>query len=76
MTPDYTINDAHKDGFECGLLYILRFVEQESGYTTVWYDDDISGLASHLAEKKPWKSRDEWYEFLRRNLDRWRVRNS
>ena len=69
MIPDYTINDAHRDGFECGLLYILR-------YATEVEDIDIrnsliSRLTEHLAEKKPWKSREEWEWLIRGSLERW-----
>ena len=68
MTPDYTINDAHRDGFECGLLYILRFELEELHR---WpSDEEFAAIAEHLAEKKPWKGRDEWEWFIRGSLER------
>ena len=66
---DYSITDAHKKGFECGLLYILRYELDE-----LWRwptDEELDSLANHLAEKKPWKTRDEWEQFIRGNLERW-----
>ena len=66
MQQDYTINDAFKGGFECGLLYILRYAEEE--YSQLMSDDDVAHLASHLAEKKPWKTEAEWKEFILNNL--------
>ena len=58
MNPDYTINDAHHDGFECGLLYILRYIDK---YTTHELStDEISELARHLESMKCWKSAEEW----------------
>ena len=64
MNPDYTINDAFHDGFECGLLYILRYVN-EHYYQSLSSDDiDVSELALHLAEKKPWKTAPEWQELI------------
>lgn len=62
MAPDYTINDAHHDGFECGLLYILRYVEEE--YDQVLSTDDVARLAAHLESKKKWKSGAEWEELI------------
>lgn len=62
MNPDYTINDAHHDGFECGLVYILRYAAE--GYYQLLSDYDTTHLAAHLAEKKPWKSAAEWEELL------------
>lgn len=62
MSSDYTINDAHHDGFECGLLYILRYVEEE--YDQVLYVEDIERLAAHLESKKVWKTAGEWEQML------------
>lgn len=62
MVPDYTINDAHHDGFECGLLYILRYAAEN--YNQLLSDDDMVHLTAHLAEKKPWKTADEWEELI------------
>ena len=68
MTPDYTINDAFKDGFECGILYMLRYIEevQPQRLTT----DDIVHLASHLESKKSWKTSDQWKTTLMSNYGR------
>lgn len=69
MKPDYTIDDAHRYGFESGLLYILRYELEE-----LWRwpsDEELTALAEHLAEKKPWKGRDEWEWFIRGSLERW-----
>ena len=62
MLSDYTINDAYHDGFECGLLYIFRYAEEE--YNQLLSDDDTRRLVQHLAEKKPWKSAAEWEELI------------
>lgn len=62
MVPDYTINDAVKDGFECGILYMLRYINECTNIDIP--KDDISYLADHLAKKKPWKTRDEWAALL------------
>jgi hypothetical protein len=62
MQQDYTINDAWHDGFECGLLYILRYIEEE--YGQVLSTDDIARLAAHLESKKVWKTGDEWEQLL------------
>ena len=70
MTPDYTINDAHKDGFECGLLYILRYTVEVEDIEI--RDSLISRLTEHLAEKKPWKTRYEWEQLIRKSLERWK----
>lgn len=68
MVPDYTINDAFKDGFECGILYMLRYIEevQPQRLTT----DDIASLANHLEEKKQWKTSDQWKTLLMSNANR------
>lgn len=66
--PDYTINDAFKDGFECGILYMLRYIEdvQPQRLTT----DDIRHLTDHLESKKPWKTSDQWKVLLMSNAGR------
>ena len=69
MKPDYTIDDAHRYGFESGLLYILRYsFENCQRWPT---DEEFAAIAEHLAEKKPWKGRDEWEWFIRGNLERY-----
>ncbi len=62
MQQDYTINDAHHDGFECGLLYILRYLVEEE--LTELDADNIAHLASHLESMKCWKSTEEWEELI------------
>ena len=59
---DYTINDAFCDGFECGIEYLIRYDLEILGH--VFSSDDIEALAWHLAEKKRWKSADEWERML------------
>lgn len=68
MVPDYNINDAFKDGFECGLLYILRYAAED--YDQLLSDDDMARLTAHLAEKKPWKTAAEWEEFILNNISK------
>lgn len=64
MQQDYTINDAFHDGFECGLLYMIRYLEEspKHGFT----NKDAAALAEHLESKKPWKTGDEWHELLKK----------
>ena len=66
MVPDCTINDAFHNGFECGLLYILRYAEEQE--KLAMGIDDVSQLARHLAEKKPWKTNPEWESLILSNL--------
>lgn len=68
MQQDYTINDAFHDGFECGLLYILRYMKENSDRHLTTHD--VARLIVHLEEKKPWKSHDEWEELILNNLNR------
>ena len=67
MRQDYTISDAFHDGFECGLLYILRYVEEN--YEQHITANDIARLIVHLEQKKPWKSHSEWEETILKNLN-------
>ena len=62
MQPDYTINDAYHDGFECGLIYILRYC-RENGINELTNLDEVR-LAEHLESKKPWRSADEWADII------------
>lgn len=60
---DYTINDAHHDGFECGIFYILRYCWEN-------HIDDLSDLdevklAEHLAARKKWRDIEEWADLIR-----------
>lgn len=61
---EYTINDAHHEGFECGVVYILRYLK-ESGIENV-SDLNPVDLACHLDARKPWKTAEEWFEVVRR----------
>ena len=63
MQQDYTINDAYKDGFECGLLYVIRHSCDIMGHNIA--DEDISKLANHLGSMKPWKTEEEWLSLIR-----------
>ena len=58
MCSDYTINDAYHDGFECGVVYILRYLKEVGNL------DDMD-LACHLESKKPWKTAEEWAGVIR-----------
>ena len=67
---DYTINDAFKDGFEDGLLYILRYVQEVE---KIDIDDSlVLRLAKHLGENKPWRPEEIWASKIHRHVDRWR----
>lgn len=70
MREDYTVNDAFKDGFENGLLYVLRYYEWVSERHLL--DNDISELCDHLEEKKPWMTSGEWYDMINSYMARWR----
>ena len=69
MVPDYSINDAFHDGFECGLLYILRYAEEVSNNRLS--TNDIKKLIIHLEEKKPWKSHAEWETLILNHISRY-----
>lgn len=62
MSPDYTINDAFCDGFECGIEYLIRYIDEE----TFLYinNEEVIRLAQHLGEKKKWKTAEEWEQLL------------
>lgn len=66
--PEYTINEAFKDGFECGILYMLRYIEEVQPQRLT--RDDIRHLADHLEEKKSWKTSDQWKVLLTSNVGR------
>lgn len=68
MTPDYTINDAFHDGFECGLLYALRYAKDATGQHIS--EEDLDKLAVHLDSKKCWKAYEEWRCWLNQNISR------
>lgn len=62
MYSEYTVNDAYHDGFECGVVYVLRYLK-ESGIAKV-EDLDKIDLSCHLEIRKPWKTAEEWYEMV------------
>lgn len=66
MQPNYTINDAYHDGFECGLIYALRYFEETSNHRMDI--TEIDRLTNHLESMKPWKSEDEWKSLILRNI--------
>lgn len=68
MTSDYTINDAYHDGFEAGLLYVLRYMDKDRPLN----QEDVVQLASHLEYMKPWKSGEDWEMLINKNIGRWR----
>ena len=66
MKEDYNFGAFIHQGFECGLLYILRYAAEE--YNQLLSDDDMARLTAHLAEKKPWNSAAEWEDLINSNL--------
>jgi hypothetical protein len=66
---EYTINDAHRTGFEDGVIYMLRCSGGVVDYELT--DDDISQLVRHLAVHKPWKTEEEWRVMIEMALARW-----
>lgn len=66
MQQDYTINDAFKEGFESGLVYILRYNAETNGVTLT--DRDIVVLGEHLWNHKPWRDSAAWAEFIHKNV--------
>lgn len=70
MVPDYTINDAFQDGFEDGLLYMLRYMIEVEEIEI--RDSMVLRIADHLAAHKPWRPDEQWALLIHRNLDRWR----
>lgn len=66
MVPFDNFSAILHNGFECGLVYILRYAEED--YNQLLSDDDVARLTNHLAEKKPWKTEAEWKEFILNNL--------
>ena len=62
MTPDYNFAAFIHEGFECGLVYALRYLEEEG--MVQLSTDDIAQLAFHLESKKPWMSSNEWNELI------------
>lgn len=70
MNPTYTINNAFQDGFECGLLYMLRYAMEVEGVAMT--DTDVLKLADHLAAHKQFKLSEQWAMTIHKNVDRWR----
>lgn len=54
MVPDYTIDQARRDGFELGLIFTVRNCD----------DIDLQVLAIKLSNECPWRSAKEWYRFM------------
>lgn len=63
MKEDYNFGAFIHEGFEQGLLYILRYVEEE--YDQVLSVEDIARLAAHLESKKNWNNGSEWEQLIR-----------
>jgi hypothetical protein len=71
VTTLYEVMDKMRNiYFECGLLYSLRYFEEADIHHLS--DIDIFQFAEHLASKKPWKTREEWYELIISNVARWK----
>lgn len=68
MKEDYNFGAFIHEGFECGLLYTLRYLE-EAGMLEL-NADDIARLASHLESKKPWNTAQEWNDFILNNISK------
>lgn len=62
MYSDYTVNDAYHDGFENGLVYILRYLK-EAGIDKIAELSDVD-LACHLETRKPWKTAEDWWKLI------------
>lgn len=62
MNPDYTINDAFHEGFECGLAYILRYAREHCDWQLT--DRDIIVLSEHLWNHKSWHDSNVWAEIV------------
>lgn len=62
MKEDYNFAAFIHEGFEQGLLYVLRYVEEE--YDQVLSVEDITRLAAHLESKKKWNNASEWEQLI------------
>ena len=69
MVSDYTVNDAFKDGFEDGLLYMLRYMAEVEGRHLS--DREVLKLAEHLGVHKSWRPEEIWADVAHRHVDRW-----
>ena len=69
MNPDVLMDAVHI-AFETGLLYTLRYFNMSSIMEVT--DEDVRKLSIHLSETKTWRDVDEWQEFIKANLKRWR----
>lgn len=63
MNCEYTINDAYHEGFECGIVYILRYLKESNVQDLT--DLTVYDLACHLEMRKPWKTAEEWVGAIR-----------
>lgn len=66
MQQDYTINDAFQEGFESGVVYILRYNAEKNGVTLT--DRDVVVLGEHLRSYKPWRDSEQWADFIHKNV--------
>lgn len=66
MQRDYTINDAFQEGFESGVVYILRYNAEKNGVTLT--DIDVVVLGEHLRSYKPWRDSEQWADFIHKNV--------
>ena len=70
---DYNINDAFKDGFECGLLYMIRYMVEVEGRRMT--DAEVIRLSEHLAMKKQWRPSEDWALMVHNEVERGTSRN-
>ena len=65
MTQSWKTSDAWKDGFESGLIKIMRYIPQHQ-----FNDEELRALANCIEATAPWKTRDEWYDIFRNSYVR------
>lgn len=70
MVPDYTVTDAFQDGFEDGVLYMLRYMIEVEEIEI--RDSMVLRIAEHLGEHKPWRPEEIWASKIHKHVDRWR----
>lgn len=66
MQNEYSVNSAMQEGFECGVLYALRYYEESVKRNLSC--DSAAAFANHLSHYKRWKTKDEWETFLLKTL--------
>ena len=52
MTLDYTINDTRKDGFEKGIMCLMRYIPQYK-----FTEEELKTLAEYIEFRHNWKTR-------------------